>query len=262
MHYTAIEYGRAFFKNYAAAEKQDRIIVEIGSQDVNGSLRQIAPLESKYIGLDFEKGKGVDIVLTDAYKFPLPDNYADVVVTSSCFEHSQFFWLTFTEALRILKPDGVLYINAPSNGQYHTYPTDNWRFYPDASLALSNYANTLGGNTAVLESFIGKQESINNWNDFIAVIIKDKSYVSLYPNRIYKNLSANLAPTNIWAYGNSEVINKSELTEDQITVTTLSKQKGGYWFTLEIANYSLLAILITTFAIAIARRIRRNNLPS
>lgn len=46
-------------------------------------MRSVALPEDKYIGLDFVEGKGVDAVLTDAYKLSLDDNSADVVVSSS-----------------------------------------------------------------------------------------------------------------------------------------------------------------------------------
>jgi len=124
MHDTAYFYAQSFFDVYVK-NKDNLVIVEVGSQNVNGSLRGAAPKNSKYIGLDFVKGAGVDLVLNDPYHFPFPDNYADIVITSSCFEHSQFFWLTFLESMRILKPDGLMYLNAPSNGNYHTVPTDN-----------------------------------------------------------------------------------------------------------------------------------------
>jgi hypothetical protein len=39
---------------------------------------------------------------------PLKNDFADVIVSSSCFEHSEFFWLLFNESLRILKPNGLL----------------------------------------------------------------------------------------------------------------------------------------------------------
>jgi hypothetical protein len=76
MHYTAKEYGKAFFKTYASF-KSNLTIIDIGSQDVNGALREDAPVGSTYIRLDFVKGKSVDIVLKDSYHYPLPDNYAD-----------------------------------------------------------------------------------------------------------------------------------------------------------------------------------------
>jgi ubiquinone/menaquinone biosynthesis C-methylase UbiE len=143
-------------------------IVEIGSQNVNGSIREVAP-PSKYVGLDFQEAKGVDIVLQDAYSFPLPDNYADIVVTSSCFEHSEMFWLTFLEGVRILKPRGLFYINAPSTGRYHAYPVDCWRFYPDADKALKTWAKHNGYNVNVEY----KTTMEGPWGDFVVVYRKN-----------------------------------------------------------------------------------------
>jgi hypothetical protein len=62
MHDTAMEFGAAFFNHYAK-HAQDLTIVDIGSQDVNGSLRSLAPKSSKYIGVDMVAAKGVDIVI-------------------------------------------------------------------------------------------------------------------------------------------------------------------------------------------------------
>lgn len=211
MHYTAMQYGKFFFDIYA--KQSDLIIIDIGAQDVNGSLREVAPKNSNYVGVDFAKGKGVDVILDDPYKYPFPDNYADIVVTSSCLEHSQFFWQSFIEALRILKPSGLLYINVPSNGQYHTYPTDNWRFYPDAAKALNLYANSLNYNSILLESFTAEQEK-DIWNDFIAVFVKDDKYINSYPYRIHKILAKDLKLTNIWTYGNDKIINLQPKSED------------------------------------------------
>ena len=114
MHDTAMQYGAAFFNTYLK-NTEDLTIVDIGSQDVNGSLRSVAPTNNKYIGVDFAEAKGVDVVITDPYSLPFEDESVDAVVSSSCFEHSEFFWLLFNEALRILKPNGLLYINAPSD---------------------------------------------------------------------------------------------------------------------------------------------------
>ena len=36
--------------------------------------------------------------------------------------------------------DWLFYLNAPSNGEFHRYPVDCWRFYPDAGGALGDLA--------------------------------------------------------------------------------------------------------------------------
>lgn len=144
-------------------------IVEIGSQDVNGSIREVAPSTYNYIGLDFAAAKGVDIVLPDAYHFPFENDTVDIIVTSSCFEHAEFFWVTFLEGIRILKSGGLFYINAPSKGEYHAYPQDCWRFYPDAAKALNNWAHYNGYNTEIVYT---KTLNDSHWGDFIVVIRK------------------------------------------------------------------------------------------
>ncbi len=128
MHKTALLNAKAFFDTYAA-NSQGMIVVDIGAQDVNGSLRSVAPTQVKYIGVDFVAGKGVDVILDDPYQLPFDDNSVDIVLSSSCFEHSELFWLVYLEMLRILKPSGLLYLNVPSNGDYHRYPVDCWLFH-------------------------------------------------------------------------------------------------------------------------------------
>lgn len=171
--------AKQFFDAYAPAFNGSAKVVDVGSQDVNGSLREVCPFE--YIGLDFEQAKGVDIVLTDPYSFPLEDESTDIIITSSTFEHSEMFWLVFLEMLRILKPHGLIYINAPSGGDFHRYPVDCWRFYPDSGRALETWARRHSINAAMLESYI---QSGGGCYDFVSVFLKDEAAISRYPNRI------------------------------------------------------------------------------
>ena len=182
MHDTALALGKEFFDTYMA-KATGKTIVEIGSRDVNGSLREVAPAGNSYVGLDFEKGKGVDVLLTDPYSLPFEDNSVDVCVCSSCFEHSEFFWLLFGEVKRILKPTGLFFLSAPANGLIHRFPVDCWRFYPDSGVALQNWGRRIGYDCALLESFTGLQGP-DAWNDFIAVFVRDRKHAEMYPARI------------------------------------------------------------------------------
>jgi len=128
MHPSAIFHGDQFFKTYIPSPSADITVLEIGSQNVNGCLKDVAPKGIKYVGLDFVEGPGVDIVISDPYVLPLPDASVDMIVSSACFEHSEFFWLVFLEVMRVLKPQGIFYLNTPSNGFFHRYPVDCWRF--------------------------------------------------------------------------------------------------------------------------------------
>jgi SAM-dependent methyltransferase len=185
MHDTAFDNGKAFFDTYLAPQSRVRIL-DIGALDVNGSLRSVCPAGVEYVGVDFAQGPGVDIVLADPYALPFPDGHADVIVSSSCFEHSEMFWLLFVELLRVLRPDGLLFISAPSNGPFHRYPVDCWRFYPDSGAALVTWARRCGLQPALLESYVSAQSAINpwGWNDFVAVFVKDEACADRHARRI------------------------------------------------------------------------------
>lgn len=169
MHDTAHEHGRLFFELYRFDAV--RTVVELGSQDVNGSLREHCPEGIHYIGLDVMPAKGVDLVVDPSACLPLATGMADAIVTSSAFEHDICFWDTFLELTRILRPGGLLYLNAPSNGDFHRYPLDCWRFYPDAGVALVRWAGRRGIEIELIESFIGLPQA-ERWADFVAVFRK------------------------------------------------------------------------------------------
>lgn len=186
MHPSAMDNGKRFFAAYLGSGKS-ALVLDIGAQDVNGSLRQVAPPNARYVGVDFAQGPGVDLILEDMYHIPFADNSVDVVVSSSCFEHVEMFWLMFNEVLRVLKPDGLFYLNAPANGEFHRYPVDCWRFYPDAGLALVRWARRSGYEPALLESFTTYQQR-DIWNDFVAVFVKNESCVESHPTRMLDRL--------------------------------------------------------------------------
>jgi SAM-dependent methyltransferase len=181
MHASAMKAGHTFFETYVR-RLGAVTVVDIGAQDVNGSLRSVCPEAVSYIGVDFAEGKGVDIVLDDPYVLPFEDGSIDVVVSSSCFEHSEFFWLTFLEICRVLKPNGLFYLNAPSSFGFHRYPVDCYRFYPDSGNALAKWARRNNFNTVVLEHYTVR-------SDYVCVFLKDELYIAEHPERAIINLT-------------------------------------------------------------------------
>lgn len=178
--------GKLFFETYAT--KLGVVdVVDIGAQNVNGSLKEVSTANCRYIGVDFVPGKGVDVILTDPYTLPFADSSIDIIVSSSCFEHSEFFWVLFMEMMRALKPGGLCYINAPSNGPFHQYPVDCWRFYPDSGRALAAWAQRNNIDAVHLESFINQQagppkDSV--WNDTVMVFLKGREHLTKFPDRM------------------------------------------------------------------------------
>lgn len=167
MHPSAMEAARVFFEKY-----QPYDIVEIGSYDLcGGPMRSAAKHPCFYVGMDLCPGNGVDKVMADPYVIPAAGGTYDAAVSTSTFEHIEFFWLSFLEMVRVVKVGGLIYINAPSNGPYHRHPNDCWRYYLDAGPALAKWANRNGYNVEVLETAIGEPDGGNpdGWKDWMCV---------------------------------------------------------------------------------------------
>jgi len=167
MHQSAFKNCKKFVQKYV---KKKSIVLDVGSFDINGSLKPLFEGHD-YTGLDMEEGKNVDLV-ANSHKTFLPENHFDVIVSSSNFEHDNMFWLTFKEMVRIVKPGGLIYINAPSAGFYHGYPGDCWRFYKDCWKALQDYVKQDSKfEVEILEQYI---DSDLPWKDNVGIFKKVK----------------------------------------------------------------------------------------
>lgn len=209
MHTSAYETGRLFFQTYY--RPQHTACLDVGSYDVNGSLRSLAPPHIQYMGVDLESGPGVDLVLQDPHLLPFGDNQFDLIVSSSCFEHDSMFWLTFLECVRVLRPGGFLYVSAPSNGKYHAHPQDNWRFYPDAGKALESWAHKNSIHAFMVESFLTRQRAEGQWNDCVMIFSKGDKAAAQLPT-----FMSELHPDayNIRNMRSTDMIKFQEHTED------------------------------------------------
>ena len=213
MHNSALESFNNFRDVYLSKLNNKKIkLIEVGSLSVNSNIKNTLKDNMEYVGIDIVKGENVDIVLVDPYKFPFEDKSVDVVISISVFEHTEFFWLTYLEILRVLKDDGLFFLNAPSNSKFHRHESDNWRFYPDSSLALQKWGERNNFNPKVLEHFTNFETGRDIWNDYVSVTIKDKQFINKFPDRIIhskKNF------TNGRLNDSDEIINHQEVPQDQ-----------------------------------------------
>lgn len=105
-------------------------ILEVGSFDVNGSIRDAFPDSQEYVGTDMRAGPGVDQVINnrDLVSTFGPSSF-DTVICCECLEHDLRFWDTVEQMRTILRPQGTLMITTPDLGfPYHGFPFDYWRF--------------------------------------------------------------------------------------------------------------------------------------
>jgi SAM-dependent methyltransferase len=139
MHQSSLEHIQNLVRQHLD-RKASLTVMDIGSYDVNGSYKQFFDAPGWiYTGVDLAAGPNVDVVLSSPYRLPFQSHSVDVIVSGQAFEHIEFFWLTWLEMTRVLKPGGLIFLVAPSRGPEHRYPQDCWRFYPDGYRALASF---------------------------------------------------------------------------------------------------------------------------
>ena len=100
------EAARAFVARVVAGLPQPPTsVVEIGSKDINGSVRDLFH-GAAYTGLDLAPARGVDVVADGAtWRPPTP---VDLVVSCEVLEHTKAARAIVANAYRMLKPGGVV----------------------------------------------------------------------------------------------------------------------------------------------------------
>ena len=110
-------------------------VVEVGSQDVNGSIRPfVEALQPKeYIGTDMAAGKGVDVVCDcGSLEEKFGAESFDLVISTSLLEHVRDWRSAVHNMKAVCRPGGTILVTTVSRGfQYHGYPYDFWRYAPD-----------------------------------------------------------------------------------------------------------------------------------
>ena len=137
MHPNSMRLMRYF--KYKYLKDQAATVLDIGSQRVkrnHQTYSRIFRSPYKYIGMDIEPGRNVDIVgyenITGIY---------DVVISGQVMEHVNRPWdwlknLTqyFTKYICIIVPNTL---------REHKYPLDTYRYFPDGMRDLFNYAGII-----------------------------------------------------------------------------------------------------------------------
>ncbi|HGO6126764.1 methyltransferase domain-containing protein [Burkholderia cepacia] len=102
--------------------------LDIGSLDINGNNQFLFDADSLYLGIDVAEGRNVDLVCP-AHELGLPPDTFDVVVSTECLEHDRYWDKTLRNAVRMLRPGGLLLITCatdgrPEHGTRRTTPHD------------------------------------------------------------------------------------------------------------------------------------------
>lgn len=120
-------------------------MLEVGSLDVNGSLRRhvesLGP--ASYVGVDAAIGPGVDEVCRaeELVKRYGPEAF-DVVLSTEVLEHVRDWRAVVSNLKQVVKRGGILLVTTRSQGyRFHGYPFDFWRYEPsEIRILFSDFA--------------------------------------------------------------------------------------------------------------------------
>lgn len=133
MHESVLEFVR---------EHQHRIeapVLEVGSRNVNGSVRPLCP--RPYTGIDLAEGPGVNRIYDPVYGLPFVEGEFKTVISTEMLEHADDPVWMMREMVRVLAPGRLLLVTARGNGFKFHNPPDRWRIMPGT---LKFWAESLG----------------------------------------------------------------------------------------------------------------------
>ncbi len=149
-------------------------VLEIGSKDYGNTpdLRSLLP-GREYVGVDMEKGKGVDVVLDLTGDLPaiaaaLPAARFNTVICFSVLEHCRDPFRMCANIAGLLNEGGRVFVSVPFSWKIHGFPSDYWRFTPqgvrllfpgfDFSAHPGHLATNIDGDTAPIDDFMMRVE--------------------------------------------------------------------------------------------------------
>lgn len=129
MHHSVMVFGVEVF---TAADVRGKSVLEVGSMDVNGSLRPhvLALGPMSYLGVDFMTGPGVDVICDASHlEQRFGKNTFDVIISTEMLEHAEDWRGAVLAMKSVLRPGGIFLITARGPGfPLHGYPYDWHRF--------------------------------------------------------------------------------------------------------------------------------------
>lgn len=106
-------------------------VLELGSMNVNGTIRDALVNFTTYTGIDISPGPCVDLIIDKVED--LPQQLFDTVVCCETLEHVVNPWKTLEYLKTRLKKGGLLIVSTPTYGfPEHRFPIDCYRFGEDA----------------------------------------------------------------------------------------------------------------------------------
>lgn len=134
----------AFVRRVADSLQAGTVVFDVGAGDA--PYRELFA-HCEYITTDWansvhERARHVDVI-APATALPFADHAADAVLLTQVLEHVPEPAAVLSEAARVLRPGGSVYLTVPFVWELHELPLDFWRFTPPSLEKLLDEAGFL-----------------------------------------------------------------------------------------------------------------------
>jgi SAM-dependent methyltransferase len=134
MPYFKVQFGKwkqVLAPHIVANPQVDKVLATLDEGavicDVGAGGRRLTP---DTITVDRFWGSETDL-MSDAAALALKDESVDCAACTGTLEHLPDPWAAAREIVRVVKPGGLIYVDAPFMQGYHADPHDYWRFTQD-----------------------------------------------------------------------------------------------------------------------------------
>ena len=116
MHENSMKLMEDFISKY---HLQDSIVIDMGSQDINGSYKELFSPD-KYIGADIVQGINVDVIVGSSVWHLIKN--VDLIISGQTLEHVEDIEDFMASISEKLNSGGLICLIAPTEGPAHNYP--------------------------------------------------------------------------------------------------------------------------------------------
>jgi len=130
--------SKLLFEKYAKyLFKPGMRVLEIGPDGFPSTYRKIVnDNKIEWETLDMYVSEKLTYSSTSEYQFPIPSDTFDIILSGQVIEHVRKIWLWIKEVARVCRPGGLVVTVNPVSWQFHEFPVDCWRIYPEGMKAL------------------------------------------------------------------------------------------------------------------------------
>ena len=128
----------------------------------------------EYLGVDLSDGANVDLVLDLTEDFARVDAALDgkrfkTVICCSVLEHVRNVFAMAQNISRLVSPDAAMFLSVPFTWRFHGYPSDYWRFTPEAIKFLFPEFDFQESMSTIASNMRGHESPLDNPNAFAVI---------------------------------------------------------------------------------------------